>query len=208
MNRVDTSEFLVHFTKGDNARNDFASIVNSAELRGGTGYIKGNFRCVCFTEAPLHALQDILMHPSDHCFKYAPYGIIVKKTWLFQHGGRPVIYQPDSEFADLPEAAKWRHVRYEPNATPPVDFTWEREWRVQLDSLAVSPDNAWLVVPSVDDLRAVCESHTMAKDLPLELYERLDDFFCLDAEFMGRCWTTILLSNPDCGWSGIDVDFD
>lgn len=208
MGRIDTSEFLVHFTKGDNALDSFRSIATSSELRGGTGFIKGGYRCVCFTEAPLHALQDILLHPSEHGYKYAPFGIVVRKAWLFQYGGRPVIYQPDAEYGLLPEALRWRHVRYEPNANPPIDFSWEREWRVLTDSLKIAPDNAWLVVPSVEKLREVCEEHHLAESVPLELLDRLEDIMVLDAVINGRTWTAILLSNPSCGWSGLDVDLD
>jgi len=208
MNRVDISEFLVHFTKGDEAPANFASIANEAVLRGGTGFIKGNFRCVCFTEAPLHSLQDILLHRTGHAFKYEPFGVIVRKKWLFGLGGRPAIYQPDSEFPSLPDSHKWRHVRYEPNATPPVDFTWEREWRILTNTLAISPKDAWLVVPSVEALREVCQNHDIAKHAPPELHDRLDDIMIMDATISGRVWTVILLSNPDNGWSGIDVDLD
>lgn len=208
MNRVDTSEFLVHFTKGNNAIKDFASIVNEAKLIGGTGFIKGKHRCVCFTEAPLHALQDIVLHPTGHGFKYKPYGIIVRKPWLFQRGGRPVIYQPETEYSLLPESMRWRHVTYKPDTSPPIDFTWEREWRLSIESLDISPSHCWLVVPSVDALREVCQSHTMADVIPGELVERMDDIFVMDAEFNGRTWTTILLSNPPEGWIGIDVDLE
>lgn len=66
VNRIDISEFLVHFTKGDDAANNFQAILNGAKLLGGTGYIKGRHRCVCFTEAPLHALQAITLNPTQH----------------------------------------------------------------------------------------------------------------------------------------------
>jgi hypothetical protein len=208
MGRLDTSDYLVHFTKGVNAQRDFASIASGAKLRGGTGYIKGNYRCVCFTEAPLHALQDILLRPTGHNFKYKAYGIIVKKAWLFQQGGRPVIYQAEPEYDSLPESHRWRHVRYEPAASPPVDFTWEREWRIKTDELNIDPESALLVVPGVDELREVCEEHTFSGNVPMDLVSGLKDDFVLDAEFNGRTWITILLSNPSCGWSGLDVDLD
>jgi hypothetical protein len=71
-----------------------------------------------------------------------------EKSWIYERGGRPVIYQADSEFAQLAEEMRWRHVRYEPTTAPPIDFTWEREWRVHCDELQFSPNDAVLVVPN------------------------------------------------------------
>ncbi|WP_337175105.1 hypothetical protein [Paludisphaera sp.] len=76
------------------------------------------------------------------------------------------------------------------------------------DELVITPREAWLVVPSVDALREVSQSHTEAKHIPLELLDHLEDIYVLDASFNGRIWTTILLSNPPEGWSGVDVDLD
>ena len=208
MSRVDISNYLVHLTKGEDAFSNFSAIAREAELLGGTGYIKGTHRCVCFSEAPLHALQGILEHPSDHDFKYAPFGVIIEKKWLFERGGRPVIYQRDEEYARLPPELQWRHVIYEPNWPKPVDHTWEREWRIKTDSLAISPENAILLVQTVDDLRAICEEHSLADFIPLDLYERLEDTTPLSALINGRHWTVILVRDPPNGWSGLDVDLD
>ena len=59
-----------------------------------------------------------------------------EKNWLFKRGGRPVIYQPESDFDLLPEDLRWRHVRFELTEEKVVDWTWEREWRVCCDDLA------------------------------------------------------------------------
>lgn len=37
-------------------------------------------------------------------------------------------------------------MRYEPGASPPVDFSWEREWRVRVDELEISPPVATVLV--------------------------------------------------------------
>jgi hypothetical protein len=70
---------------------------------------------------------------------------MVSKLWLFQQGGRPVIYQPDGEYDLLPEVLRYRHVRYEPDQ---VDFTWEREWRIQTKTLPLDLQQTTFVVPS------------------------------------------------------------
>lgn len=208
MDRVDISNYLVHFTKGDQALRNFGSIVSEQKLRGGTGFIKGGHTCVCFTESPLHALRDILDKPNDHTFRYAPYGVIVTKKWLFSQGGRPVLYQAAREYDIIPALLQWRHVTYEPTALRPIDFTWEREWRIPTKSLSITPANAWLVVNSVEELRTICESHSLADAIPRDLFDPLEDTISLSAVIAGNKWTVILVRNPREGWSGLDVDLD
>lgn len=82
---------------------------------------------------------------------------MVNKAWLFDIGGRPVIYQSDSEFELLHDDQKYRHVRYEPANN--VDFTWEREWRILTDELPLDPDVATIVVPNRDWERRILEQH-------------------------------------------------
>jgi hypothetical protein len=77
--------------------------------------------------------------------RYSPFGVMIDKAWLFEQGGRPVIYQPDAEYELLHESQQFRHVRYEP---VDVDFTWEREWRIKLDELPIDPAHSTLIVPN------------------------------------------------------------
>jgi hypothetical protein len=151
LKRDDISPDLVHFTRGETCEDAFqvlSTIARESQLRGGTGYVKGNYRCVCFSEAPIPALSRILARPGAHGVRYQPFGVVVPKAWLFEWGGRPVIYQDDKEYLLLPEVLRWRHVRYEPNSEPGVDFTWEREWRIRVDFLQINPATACFVVPS------------------------------------------------------------
>src|SRR5690606_27816837 len=71
-------------------------------------------------------------------------------AWLFAGGGRPVIYQSDEEYEALPESLRWRHVRYEPHADPPIDFSWEREWRIRVESLEIHPAISGVVLPGCE----------------------------------------------------------
>src|SRR6266516_3972805 len=140
MKRDDISDYVVHFIKGDTFDHAFETlrkILKEMRLLGGTGYIKGGYRCVCFSEAPVHHLGSALTRPTVHGVRYRPFGVVVSKSWLFARGGRPVIYRPDEEFLSLPDRMRWRHVRYEPAADPPIDFSWEREWRVKTDIAAL-----------------------------------------------------------------------
>lgn len=128
MARSDISDKLIHFTKGDDYDESLKSLFNilrCGRLIGGTGKIKGGFPCVCFTEAPLPAISHAFV-ADGRLARYSPFGVIVSKKWLFERGGRPVIYQSDAEFQALPAEMRWRHVRYEPNGCPPTDFSWER----------------------------------------------------------------------------------
>src|SRR5690606_35273332 len=56
-------------------------------------------------------------------------------------------YQPDTDYLGLSESNSWRHVRYEPDQDPPVDFSWEREWRIKTDELALPAEEVFLILP-------------------------------------------------------------
>lgn len=54
MIRDDLSNKLIHLTNGDDpsAEAAFLSIVEQRQLIGGSGCIRGRYKCVCFSEAP------------------------------------------------------------------------------------------------------------------------------------------------------------
>ncbi len=61
MERPDITDDLVHFIRGLSLARAVAvlqTILSEGLLRGGVNYIKGNHRCVCFSEAPLQYLGD------------------------------------------------------------------------------------------------------------------------------------------------------
>lgn len=145
--RDDLSDRLVHLTKGDDPLTLFVKILHDRALLGGTGFIKGGHRCVCFSEAPISKLPQILATPHDRV-KYRPYGFIFTKKWVFEKGGRPVIYQPDPDYALLPASKQHLHVRFWMSDQYTIDHTWEREWRIKTDRLEFSPDDVTLLVPT------------------------------------------------------------
>ncbi len=131
--RPDITDTLVHYIRGANLDEAFQvlrTILRERRLRCGTGYIRGGHCCVCFSEAPFRYLGYAIAQGYRAERPYQPFGIMVKKNWLFAQGGRPVVYQLESQYTELPESHRWRHVRYDPCSEPAVDFTWEREWRV------------------------------------------------------------------------------
>jgi hypothetical protein len=123
------------------------AILNQRKLIGSATYIKGGTKCVCFTEAPLDALARGFGGDFG-AGRYSGFGIQFRKTDIFDAGGRPVIYQADSEFSLLDQSINWRHVRYEPRSARPIDFTWEREWRVPSDELRFSEREIAVVLPN------------------------------------------------------------
>ena len=176
--RRDISDKLIHFTSGENLEEAFqrlCNIVRERRISGTREKIKGGYKCVCFTEAPLTSLRDGLVNP-DAYSRYSPFGIIFEKRRIFELGGRPVIYQPVAEFEGLPNEYRWRHVTYEPNMDEPIDFTWEREWRIKCGALCFDPSNAGIVVKDASWAQRLISEHMAEQDFMVYQYsELLDD---------------------------------
>jgi hypothetical protein len=111
------------------------------------------------------------VNPSAYS-RYSPFGILVEKQWIFEQGGRPVIYQSNAEFEFLPEQIRWRHMRYEPGT---VDFTWEREWRIRCNELHFSPNLAGIVVPTKKWADALIAEHDAEQDFEVYRYSQIMD---------------------------------
>ncbi len=174
MPRPDISDKLIHFTSGATVAEAFErlrTILAERRLVGCGAKIKGGFRCVCFTEAPLTSLKNGLVNPTAYS-RYSPFGIVVEKGWVFSKGGRPVIYHSDGEFEALPENLRWRHMRYEPGV---VDFTWEREWRLRTEELDFAPHEAGIVVPDGEWVEQLVHEHEAAQDLEIKAYSLIMD---------------------------------
>jgi hypothetical protein len=170
--RPDISDHLIHFTRGEDwndAFERFDHIVAECVLRGSNGTIRGGYNCVCFTEAPIHSLSDGLVD-ADEISRYMPFGIMFEKAWIYERGCRPAIYQAEAEFEQLPEQLRWRHVRYEP---PAVDFTWEREWRIQTNELQFDPFCAALIVPDGQWIDRLLNRHAAAQNIRAYEYDSL-----------------------------------
>ncbi len=128
-------------------------ILHEGQLLG-TGTWADGRPCVSFTEAPIQEFAAVfslveLAASKKERPRYEPYGIAVPKGWLFAQGGRPVIYDhPDARTA-LPDALRYRFVPYDPEHG--IDFTWEREWRIQTDAIVLDPKHTLVVVPTADE---------------------------------------------------------
>lgn len=72
---------------------------------------------------------------------------MVDKRWLYQKGGRPVIYGPDQDYKLLPDKMKYRHVRFDLSEGATIDHSAEREWRIETAALEITPKDVTLIVP-------------------------------------------------------------
>lgn len=180
--RPDLSDTLIHFTKGEDALDTLLRIIQEGYLLGGTGFIKGRYPCVCFSETPLGILKEDFERLVKG--RYSPFGIGVSKKWLFEMGGRPVIYQPANEFLNLSENIRWRHVTYDLGMEPPIDFTWEREWRISCEELKISADSAWLVVPDFRYFEFLKQRLYDEYTLEVELISQMGAFASLAQAFV------------------------
>ncbi|PWN12155.1 DUF2971 domain-containing protein [Bacillus thuringiensis] len=150
--RTDISSYLVHLTKPkfDNqgkmikvSQHVLKEILESKTLKGSTtksGYIIGSNPAVCFQDMPLsgvcqNTLFEQLRNKEEMQRRYVPLGIAFPKKYVFQKGGRPVLYEKkDIAKEILPPEEWWRIVNFDlDDEKNIIDWTHEREWRVKGD---------------------------------------------------------------------------
>lgn len=173
--RFDISPYLIHFTKGQNMEEAFfnlSSMINISTIYGSNSWIKGSFYCVCFSEAPISCISNGLIN-NEYYSKYSPFGIIVSKEWLFHLGGRPVIYQTEEEYKFLLEKQRWRHMTFNPLLEPPIDFTWEREWRLKTKELLINPYDCGIIMPNADWANRLISEHDDRQDWKIQQYKMI-----------------------------------
>ncbi len=151
-------------------------ILYEGKLIGSSNWTYGE-TCICFTEAPIQEFNSIfslvaIASSEKERPRYEPYGIAVSKKYLFEKGGRPVIYDNPSAFNELSSFQKYRFVPYDPMNG--VDFTWEREWRIKTDALKLNPKETLVIVPTSEE----------AFDLAYE-YAKIEADIDVDGSTMG-----------------------
>lgn len=156
--RRDLGTLLFHFTRSSatqSASQVLWQILGSRKLKGGSDWSSSGQPCISFTEAPIQEFAALftaarLADIDTSGFRYEPYGVAVTREWLFAQGGRPVIYDhPDEEQQCAAPGQEYRFVPFDPSAN--VDFTWEREWRIQTECLELDPRSAFAVVPTAEE---------------------------------------------------------
>lgn len=145
--RSDLSSYLFHLTKenDENSAIDvLIKILSEKKLIGSDvekGFIVGNNPAVCFQDVPLYSLCQNTFHEKKYREKlggkirYRPIGLGFKKNYIFNKGGRPVIYERTIKAKEfLPEDQWWRIVNIDlGNAKSIIDWSHEKEWRVKGD---------------------------------------------------------------------------
>jgi hypothetical protein len=146
--RSDMTSGLTHLTR-QNERMDvldvLMKILNERCIKGSspeTGFIVGDCRAVCFQDVPMFSLaQNIYTeqkYRKDNKItkeRYAPLGLQFHKKYVFNNGGRPVIYEKTEDAKSLlPYSEWWRIVNFDlSDEERIVDWSHEREWRVPGD---------------------------------------------------------------------------
>ena len=144
------------------------NIISTQKLIGSSTWIKGGTKCVCFSETPLHELVRLMSYDWWDKNRYEMYGVALQKEWFFKQGGRPVIYEMDGEEKFLQAGQNQHlHVRYSPGVD---DFTWEREWRVKMDSLPVSFDHSIFIVPTAHEALDIMNTFGGVRAVSMELF--------------------------------------
>ncbi|MGD1838005.1 MAG: DUF2971 domain-containing protein [Nitrososphaeraceae archaeon] len=144
--RTDLSSYLTHLTRGNddnNARNILLKILKNREIKGSNnnGFICGKNNAVCFQDAPIHSLCQNSYHEQIYTpelggkRRYSPIGLCFKKAYVYNKGGRPVIYErTDIAKKFIKEEEWWRIVSFDlSNEDSMIDWTHEREWRCKGD---------------------------------------------------------------------------
>ncbi len=129
--QLPSAAMLTHFTRrsaeGD-AMDNLVAILRTRVIRASRRMVRTSRAVVCLFDAPWTELNRLLTR--DNRRRYEPFGIAIDKRYAFAIGARPVIYLPWREACQmLNEQELWRVVAIDLEQTPPLDWTFEREWR-------------------------------------------------------------------------------
>jgi hypothetical protein len=150
--RADLSMSVTHLTRPaviDGERLQASAvlvrILMDRRIRGSTtasGFIVGDRPAVCFQDAPLPWLAQNLWYERKYReenavekVRYAAFGLLFNKEYIYRKGGRPVVYDRTAAAKlYLPREEWWRIVNFDlTNDESFIDWTHEREWRLPGD---------------------------------------------------------------------------
>jgi hypothetical protein len=154
--RIPSGAMLFHFTRASRdatALDNLIAILRGGMIRGGVRMVRNKHPVGCFFDVRWDELREYLAHRNRR--RYEPFGIALDKRYAFRMGARPVIYLPSKEARRiLPEDEMWRVVSLDMNRNPPIDWSFEREWRVAGD-LRLEPRKSVALVASWRDAEEV-----------------------------------------------------
>ena len=126
---------LTHFTRAagtKSAIDNLDAILRQGVIRGATRLIRGGRPVVCLFDASLGELGRLLVRSNRR--RYEPFGVAMDKRYAFRMGARPVLYIPWREARHiLAEEERWRVAEIDLDRNPPIDWSFEHEWRVAGD---------------------------------------------------------------------------
>ncbi len=149
---IPRAAMLTHFTRGavvSSALDNLAAILREGVIRGSSRMIRGKRDAVCLFDAPLSELDQLLDRRNRR--RYQPFGIALDKRYAFRMGARPVFYMPWLEAQRLlPAGELWRVVAIDMDRAQPIDWSFEREWRIAGD-LPIEPRRSVALVETWRD---------------------------------------------------------
>jgi hypothetical protein len=150
--KMPSAAMLTHFTRSartETALDNLITILREGVIRGSTRMVREKRSVVCLFDVPIRDLR-VLLDPRSRR-RYQPYGIAIEKRYAFRMGARPVIYMPWREAERLlAPGERWRVVSLELERDAPIDWSFEREWRLAGD-LALPAGRAVALVESWRD---------------------------------------------------------
>lgn len=166
--RSDLTGHLIHLTREANTNGkEFSSLevlmkilleecLNGSSTK--SGFICGNRKAVCFQDTPLYQLAQNIYSDQEYRkqnpnakLRYVGIGLMFPKTYIYNNGGRPVIYDNTEDAkAYLPYKEWWRIVKLElSDETNIIDWTHEREWRLP-DNFNFQLEEAIVILPNTN----------------------------------------------------------
>ena len=130
--KLPAAAMLTHFTraaKTSSALDNLVSILRDGVIRGSARVVRERRAVVCLFDVPVRDLRTLL--DARNRRRYEPFGIAIDKRYAFRAGARPVIYMPWREAENLlAPGERWRVVALELEQKTPVDWSYDREWRM------------------------------------------------------------------------------
>ncbi|MCC2929094.1 DUF2971 domain-containing protein [Bacillus sp. LBG-1-113] len=174
--RADITGHLTHLTKpvydenGELIKKSISvlkKIIEEKTILGSStesGFIVGDRRAACFQDMPAYGISQNILHEQNNKdelgnkLRYQGYGLAFTKPYVFERGGRPVIYEKtETAKRFLPRNEYWRIVNYDlDNEEHIIDWTHEREWRVP-DQFKFELDEAYILVPNYHSYKKLLE---------------------------------------------------
>ena len=171
--RTDMSTFVTHLTRENSTQNVndvLYQIIKDKTLVASTtssGFITGEHGAVCFQDIPLTSIcQNVFYEQkkqesfSYYKLRYRALGIMFSKPYIFNKGGRPVIYDKTEEAKQyLPKDQWWRIVNLNLSDNDKiVDWTHEREWRVK-NNLSFELSEVTLLTIGLSSINYLCSKY-------------------------------------------------